>query len=64
VPFEVAILESAQAPKYQQIAERAERLRRLQLSCRVIAKMLGVSDKTVARGVAWATKPNTISAKK
>jgi transposase len=35
---------------YQQVAERANVLRRLGMSASLIARRLGVSDKTVTKG--------------
>jgi DNA-binding NarL/FixJ family response regulator len=38
---------------YQEIASKALHLRELGLSDRVIAKRLGVSDKTVGKAIRW-----------
>ena len=53
VPFDVALLDTAGPPIYQRIARKALHLRELGLSDRVIARRLGVTDKTVAKAVAW-----------
>jgi hypothetical protein len=53
VPFEVALVETAEPPVYQRIARKAQHLRELGLSDRVIAARLGVTDKTVTKAVAW-----------
>ena len=53
VPFEVALVETSQPPTYQAIASKALQLRELGLSDRVIAARLGVTDKTVAKAIAW-----------
>ena len=53
LPFEVALLETSQPPAYQAIASKALQLRELGLSDRVIAARLGVTDKTVAKAIAW-----------
>ena len=46
-------MDTAERPIYQQIAAKALQLRELGLSDRVIAKRLGVTDKTVAKGIRW-----------
>jgi len=48
-----AILFEASEPAYRRIAREAERLRALGVSFEVIAAHLGVSDKTVAKALAW-----------
>jgi hypothetical protein len=53
LPFQVALVETAERPVYQQIAAQALQLRELGLSDRVIASRLGVTDKTVAKGIGW-----------
>jgi hypothetical protein len=53
LPFEAALVETAEPPAYQRIARKALQLRELRLSDRVIAARLGVTDKTVAKGVRW-----------
>jgi len=55
LPFQVALVDTAERPSYQRIAAKALRLRELGLSDRVIAKRLGVTDKTVAKGIEWLT---------
>jgi DNA-binding transcriptional regulator YhcF (GntR family) len=49
----VALVDTADRPVYQQIATKALQLRELGLSDRVIAKRLGVSDKTVPKAIRW-----------
>ena len=51
--FEVALVETSDPPVYQRIARRAQRLRELGLSDRIIAARFGVTDKTVAKAIAW-----------
>ena len=53
LPFEAAILETLEAPTYQRIAEKARHLHQLGLNLSRIAQALGVSDKTVGKGIAW-----------
>lgn len=53
LPFEVALVETAELPAYQAIASKALQLRELGLSDRVIAARLGSSDKTVAKAIRW-----------
>lgn len=52
LPIEVALVETAPAPAYQQISTRARQLRRRGLSYLQIARALGVTDKTVAKAIA------------
>jgi hypothetical protein len=52
-PFEVALLDTVQVPLYQSIAPQAQHLHQLGLSFSGIAEHLGVTDKTVAKAVAW-----------
>jgi hypothetical protein len=47
------LVDTAERPVYQRIAASALQLRELGLSDRVIARRLGVTDKTVAKGIAW-----------
>jgi len=49
----VAILDTAAPPIYQQIASKAFQLQQLGMSSSAIARRLGVTDKTVAKGIAW-----------
>ena len=51
--FEVEILDTAPPPLYQRIARQARQLTDLGLSRRRIAQKLGVTDKTIARAIAW-----------
>lgn len=53
LPLEVALVESAERPVYQQIARKALQLRELGLSDRVIAARLGVTDKTAGKAIRW-----------
>jgi len=53
IPFEVAILDTAAAPVYQQIAPKALQLQRLGMSRLAIAERLGVTDKTVGKAIVW-----------
>jgi hypothetical protein len=54
IPVQFSLLE-AQAPfAYQRIAAEATRLRQLGMSALGIAKALGVTDKTVLKGILWA----------
>jgi len=53
IPLEAALLHSAERPIYQQIGSKALQLRGLGFSDRLIAKRLRVTDKTVAKAVAW-----------
>ena len=53
LPFEVALLEAAPPPVYQLIAARAKQLSRLGLNKVQVARALGVTDKTVAKAIAW-----------
>ena len=52
-PFEVALGDTAQGPLYQRIAPQAQRLHQPGFTFSCIAKHLGVTDKTVAKAVAW-----------
>jgi hypothetical protein len=53
LPFEVSLVETADPPRYQEIALKARHLRELGLSDRAVAKRLGVTDKTVAKAIRW-----------
>jgi hypothetical protein len=53
VPLEVALRDTRAAPVYQKIAKRALQLRQLGLSNSAIAEKLNVTDKTVAKSIAW-----------
>ena len=46
-------MDAADRPVYQRIAVKALQLQELGLSDRVIARRLHVTDKTVAKGIAW-----------
>jgi hypothetical protein len=47
------MVETIACPAYQRIAMKAQHLRELGLSNRVIAARLGVTDKTVATAICW-----------
>jgi biotin operon repressor len=49
----VALLDTEERPVYQRIATKALHLREPGLSDRVIAKRLGLSDKTVGKAIRW-----------
>jgi len=53
VALQVALLETAEPPKYQQIAEKALHLNQLGLSNEAIARQIGVDGKTVAKALNW-----------
>ena len=53
IPFEVALLVTAEPPKYQQIAEKVLHLNQLGLTTEAIARQLGVDGKTVAKALRW-----------
>lgn len=53
LPFQVALVDTVERPVFQRIAAKALQLRELGLSNRVIARRLGVTDKTVAKGIGW-----------
>lgn len=53
LPLVVDLADPAPPPKYQQIAERAARLRELGMTYRAIGEALGVDEKLVRRATAW-----------
>jgi len=53
VPIEAAILDTDAPPIYQQIASKAIQLQQVGMSNSAIARRLGISDKTVAKALAW-----------
>ncbi|MEX1258766.1 MAG: hypothetical protein WEG36_14215 [Gemmatimonadota bacterium] len=53
LPFEVALVDTLDPPTYQLIAAKALHLHELGLSDRAIARRLGVTDKTAAKGIGW-----------
>jgi hypothetical protein len=53
MPFKAKILVTGDVPIYQQIAPKAFHLKQLGMSDSAIAGRLGVTDKTVAKAVAW-----------
>lgn len=55
-PFRVALFETAEARVYQRIAARALHLKQLGLNPAVIARQLGVTDKTATKALAWIAK--------
>jgi len=54
VPFEVALVELAEPPVYQQIARKALHLYQLGLTHSQIARRLRVSNKTAAKAIKWS----------
>jgi len=56
IPFDVAILETAEPPTYQRIAPQARRLSHLGLPALRIAQALGVTDKTVTKALRWVRR--------
>ncbi len=54
IPVESAIVDLAGIPVYLRIAEKAAHLRELGMSDKAIARTLRVSDKTVAKAIAFA----------
>jgi hypothetical protein len=53
IPIEAVILDTGGPPIYQQVASKAFQLQQLGMSSLAIARRLGVTDKTVAKAVAW-----------
>ena len=53
IPFETEIVDSDAAPIYHQIAPKAFQFKQWGLSNSLIAKRLGVTDKTVVKAVDW-----------
>jgi len=53
LPIEMSLLEIVKPPVYQDIALKAGHLHQLGLSASRIAAALGVTDKTVAKALAW-----------
>ncbi len=53
MPFEVALLEVADPPVYQQIAEKVLQLNRLGMNSNRIAQRLGVDHTHVTRALQW-----------
>ncbi len=53
MPFKVTLLDTSLPPFYQRIARKAPHLRELGLNFSAIARRLGVSAKTAAKGIAW-----------
>jgi hypothetical protein len=53
VLLEVTLLETSEPPAYQQVARKALHLRELGMSDRAIAGRLDVTDKTIAKAIAW-----------
>jgi hypothetical protein len=53
IPIEVAILDTDAPPIYQQVAPKASQLKQLGMRNSVIAKRFGVTDRTVAKAIAW-----------
>lgn len=57
LPFQVALVETVEPPVYQRVARKALHLRELGMSDRAIAGCLGVTDKTIAKAIAWIQNP-------
>ena len=55
--MEVALLNAAEPPVYQRIARKALQLREPGMSDRAIAGRLGVTDKSIAKAIAWVQSP-------
>jgi hypothetical protein len=53
IPIEAEILDMGVVSVYQQIAPKAVQLQQLGMSDSAIAKRLGITDKTVAKAIAW-----------
>jgi len=53
VALEVALFDTTPPPVYQRIALKAVHLEQLGLSLTSIARMLSVTDKTVAKAIRW-----------
>jgi hypothetical protein len=51
--FEAVLLEIEEPPKYQQIAEKALQLNKLELCNEVITRHIGVDGKAVAKAPSW-----------
>ena len=49
----MVLVETSELPAYQRIARKAVHLRELELSARVIAVRLGVTDETAAKAIRW-----------
>ena len=60
--MEVALLNTFPPPIYQRIARKALHLQELGLSDAAIARRLGVTDKTVAKGIHWLKSVRRTSA--
>jgi hypothetical protein len=56
MPFEAVLFEGSAPPAYQRIAPEARRLRALNLSLAVIGFHFGVTEKTVAKALAWSER--------
>jgi hypothetical protein len=53
IPIEVAILDTSTPPIYENIAPKALQLQQLGMNKSAIARRLGVTDRTVAKAIAW-----------
>jgi hypothetical protein len=53
IPIEAVLLDTDAPPIYQQIAPKAVQLQQLGMSDSAIGKRLGITDKTVAKAIAW-----------
>jgi hypothetical protein len=54
--FQLDLFRTAAESTYQRIAVRARHLKQLGITDAVIARHLGVSDKTATKAIAWITK--------
>ena len=59
LPIEVDLLNTAQEPIYQKIANKSLHLRELGFSNRKIAEHLNVDEKTVAKAITWEAGKNS-----
>ena len=59
LPIEVNLLNTAQEPIYQKIANKSLHLRELGFSNRKIAEHFNVDEKTVAKAMTWMVEKNS-----
>ena len=59
LPIEVNLLNTAQEPIYQKIANKSLHLRELGFSNGKIAEHLNVDEKTVAKAITWKAGKNS-----
>jgi hypothetical protein len=55
-PFEAALFETAEPPKYQRIVEKASQLKELGLCNEAIARHIGADAKSAAKALSWTLK--------